>query len=678
MKQFDVQSLPHFRDPHPEEMAAHVRALLDHNRQALKALLTHLTVPTWDTLMQPLENMSDQLHQAFSPIGHLHAVMQSDTWRKTYNDLLPLITDYYTELAQNEALFKATAALAESPAFKTYSPAQRKIIENDLRDFKLAGIHLPPDKKSRLQALQQQLAKATTQFAEHVLDATQAFTLHLITEAAIEGLPEQAKILAKESAKERGLEGYLLTLDYPAYSAAMKYLMDRGLRKQLYDAYVTRASDQGPYAGKWDNSPLMAEILKIRHEIAQLVGFDNYATYSLATKMAKTPEEVLTFLHDLVVRSRPLAEKEYEEVRHEAERDGITDFSPWDMAYYSEKLQAKQFHFTQEEIRPFFPIDRVMKGLFEIVKQLYGLAIQVVPHAETWHPDVKFFAIYDREEKLRGGFYIDLYARANKREGAWMDDCIGRRRLTNDTIQHPVAFLTCNFMRPGPNQPALLTHDDVLTLFHEFGHCLHHILTQVDYLSASGINQVPWDAVEFPSQFMENYVWEKECLTQLSGHYQTGEPLPDTLYRNLLASKYFQTGLQMLRQLEFSLFDFRLHLEYSPTRTHHIQQVLDEVRKETSIAPLPAYHRFQHTFSHIFAGGYAAGYYSYKWAEVLSADAYGAFQEKGILDSAEGQAFMKNILEVGGSKDPMEAFIAFRGRKPTVDALLKSNGLEVA
>lgn len=419
----------------------------------------------------------------------------------------------------------------------------------------------------------------------------------------------------------------------------------------------------------------MDDILKIRHEIAELVGFHNYAELSLATKMAKTPKDVLNFLNDLVVRSKPIAEEEYQQVRKEAAKDGLKDVESWDLAYYSEKLQLAEFDFTQEDFRPYFPIPKVLNGLFALVNKLYGITIREQTDIETWHPQAKFYAIYDDKNELRGGFYIDLYARQQKRDGAWMDDCRTRRRTLQNELQYPVAYLTCNFMPPADNQPALLTHDDVLTLFHEFGHCLHHMLTKVDYASVAGINGVAWDAVEFPSQFMENYCWEKESLAHISGHYQTGSPLPDALYQKMIAAKHFQTGLQMVRQLEFSLFDFRLHLEYDPSKSGQVQSILNDVRKHTSVTRVPPYNRFQNSFSHIFAGGYAAGYYSYKWAEVLSADAYAQFEEKGIFDRATGRSFMENILEIGGVRDPMASFIAFRGREPKIDALLKHNGI---
>ncbi|OGT58318.1 MAG: oligopeptidase A [Gammaproteobacteria bacterium RIFCSPHIGHO2_12_FULL_42_10] len=673
MQLFDSTALPSFATIHPAEMGPLVEAQLTFNRQKLAQLLAE-PMTSVDVFLGALEEMEDALNQLWSPIQHLHSVMQSEDWRTTYNTLLPLITEYHTERSQNEMLFKAVLAIADRNDFTTCSQTQKKIIEYAIRDFKLAGIHLSPDKKMRMGALRQQLNQWTTKFSENLLDATEAFVLPVTAETMLCGLPAQTIQLAKAHAESRGLSGWALTLDYPVYSTAMKFLEDRSLRFALYVAYVTRASDQSASHRELDNSEVMAHILKVRHEIATLVGFKNYAEYSLATKMAKTPQEVLGFLRDLLVRSHALAEKEYLALQREAACDGIMQIEPWDVPYYSEKLQAKTFHITQEALRPYFPIHHVLQGLFMVANQLYGVTIAHEPNVPTWHEDVRFYVIYDETAHLRGGFYIDLYARTQKREGAWMDECRARKHILHP-LQHPVAYLTCNFMPPVGKTPALLTHDDVLTLFHEFGHCLHHLLTVIDYPSVAGINGVLWDAVEFPSQFMENYVWEEDSLKQFAAHYQTDVPLPHDLYSNLIATKNFQTGLQMVRQLELALFDFRLHFEYDSTKQDFIQNILNDVRSQTAVMPVPAFNRFQHSFAHIFAGGYAAGYYSYKWAEVLSADAYGLFKEKGLFDHATGQSLMKNVLEVGGTRDPMEAFVAFRGRKPTVDALLEQSGM---
>jgi oligopeptidase A len=672
---FTQDMLPRFSTIDPNSIEPTIRENLQTNRQKINTLLSQPKPYTWANLMQPLEALNDELNKTWSPIAHLHSVMESDALRKAYNDTLPLLTEYHTELSQNETLFAAISDVAKEPQFASLSAAQQKIIENDLRDFKLAGIHLDANKKARFAALQKELSQLTTKYAENVLDATQAWILHITDINQLEGLPKQALELAKDNAKQRQLEGYVLTLDYPSYSTAIKFLRKRSLRKLLYEAYATRASDRGPNTGKWDNTAIMDSILRVRHEMAQLVGFDTYAAYSLATKMAKTPDEVLHFLKDLLTRSRPIATEEYKEVATLAALDSITTIEVWDVPYYSEKLQEATFHFTQEDLRPYFPIDHVLDGLFSLVNKLYGITIKKEENIDVWHPHVAFYSLYDASNTLRAGFYIDLYARPHKRDGAWMDECRTRRLLDGKGIQYPVAYLTCNFMPPADNQPALLTHDDVLTLFHEFGHCLHHMLTKVDYPSVAGINGVPWDAVEFPSQFMENYCWEKESLYLIAKHYQSGAPLPDELYQKMLAAKHFQTGLQMVRQIEFALFDFRLHLEYNPDKPNQIQTILNEVRKEASVIRPPEFNRFQNSFSHIFAGGYAAGYYSYKWAEVLSSDAYAQFEEKGIFDRATGQSFMENILEIGGVRDPMDAFVSFRGREPQIDALLRQSGI---
>lgn len=671
---FPANHLPTFSAIKPEAIVPALKAQLDANRQALKTLLAQSGPFTWESLMQPLEEMSDELNKQWSPIGHLHAVMESEPLREAYNEALQLLTEYHTELSQNEALYNAIQSLTTHPEYNSLSSAQKKIIENDIRDFKLAGVHLPHDKKLQFAALQLELSKLSTTFSENILDATQSFILPITDVNELAGLPEQSLQLAKENAALRKLEGYVITLDYPSYSTAMKFLHNRDIRKKLYEAHTTRASDQGPDAGKWDNTPIMDKIMKVRHDLAQLVGFNNFAEYSLATKMAKTPQEVLGFLQDLLHRSKPIAEEEYRAICAYAAKEGISTLEAWDVAYYSEKYRVAHYDFSQEDLRPYFPSQTVLSGLFALVNKLYGITIREEKNIDVWHPHVQFFSIYDEKNNLRAGFYIDLYARAHKRDGAWMDDC-RVRRLTSHGIQIPVAYLTCNFMPPVENQPALLTHDDVVTLFHEFGHCLHHMMTKVDYASVAGINGVPWDAVEFPSQFMENYCWEKASLDLIAKHYQTGEALPTSLYEKMMRAKHFQTGLQMVRQIEFALFDFRIHLEYDANKPNFIQSTLDEVRKEAAVIQPPRFNRFQHSFSHIFAGGYAAGYYSYKWAEVLSSDAYAQFEEKGIFDHQTGLSFMENILEVGGVRDPMASFVAFRGRKPTIDALLRHSGI---
>ncbi|HEU5281581.1 MAG TPA: M3 family metallopeptidase [Gammaproteobacteria bacterium] len=671
---FPTEQLPDFQAVRPETVQANIQNQLDQNRATLKKLLAQTGPFTWDNLMQPLEDMGDALQKKWSPVSHLHAVMETDALRDAYNQTQPLLVTYGTELSQNQDLYLAIKSIADSQTFATLTPAQQKIIENELRDFKLAGVNLPADEKTKLAALEQTLSKASTTFSQHLLDATHAYHLHITNDADIAGLPEQAKQLAIENAKHRNLDGYVFTLDYPSYSTAIRFLNNRPLRETLYCAFTTRASDQGPNAGQWDNTDTMETVLKTRHAIANLVGFPNFAAYSLATKMAKKPEDVLHFLTDLLKRSKPIAEKEMAEVIALAKKDGVNDLQAWDVPYYSEKLQEATFEFTQEDLRPYFPVHKALSGMFTIIQQLYDIHIQEEPSVKTWHTDAKFFSIKDKHGAWVGGFYIDLYARPHKRDGAWMDECRVRKQV-NDDLQLPIAYLTCNFMRPINNQPALLTHDDVVTLFHEFGHCLHHLLTTVKHPSVAGINGVPWDAVEFPSQFMENFCWERASLDLIAEHFETGEPLPDHLYQKMLSAKHFQTGMQMVRQLEFSLFDFRLHLNYQPNEKNQVQRVLDETRKETAVLTTPVYNRFQHSFSHIFAGGYGAGYYSYKWAEVLSADAYAAFEEEGIFNASTGQRFKDNVLAVGGVRDPLISFKAFRGREPQIDALLRHSGI---
>ena len=673
---FQQSALPHFSQLDPTQIEPILQVMLDQNRQLINTLLATSEPYTWDNLMQPLEDMNDELSKFWSPISHMHAVMETEALRDAYNKALAILTTYHTEISQNTTLFNAIVAIADSSGFGDLHPAQRKIIENDIRNFKLSGIHLSAEKKLRFAELEQQLSQLMTTFSEHLLDATQGWTLHVTDATELEGLPALALQLAIENAKKRNVDGYVLTLDYPSYSAAIKFLKNRELRRKMYEAHATRASDAGPNAGKWDNTDIINQILAVRHEMAQLVDFANYADYSLATKMAKKSDVVLTFLHDLAAKSKPYALKELQQVTALAKTlDSIDTLEAWDVGFYSEKLQEATFNFTEEDLRPYFPIDNVLTGLFTIVNKLYGITVEENINIEAWHPDVHFFSIYDQDNHLRGGFYIDLYARAHKRDGAWMDECRVRRRLPDDQLQYPVAYLTCNFMPPLDNQGALLTHDEVITLFHEFGHCLHHMLTKVDYAGVAGINGVAWDAVEFPSQFLENFCWEKEALLLLAKHYQTGEPLPDALYQKMTNAKHFQTGLQMVRQLEFSLFDFRLHLEFDPKQKQQVQTILNEVRQETGVMKAASFNRFQHSFAHIFSGSYAAGYYSYKWAEVLSADAYAKFKENGIFDTATGLSFMQNILEVGGVRDPMASFVAFRGREPNIDALLIHSGI---
>ncbi|TDY03899.1 oligopeptidase A [Thiohalophilus thiocyanatoxydans] len=672
----EMPALPAFGRIAPEHVEPAIDTLLQQNREQLAQLLAQNEVYTWKNLIQPLEEMDDRLDRAWSPVSHMNSVVNSDALREAYNACLSKLSDYATELGQNEQLYAAYKAIADSPGYEQLEAAQKKIIDNALRDFHLSGVDLPPDKKQRYKEIQQRLSSLTTKFEENLLDATHAWYKPITDEAQLAGLPDSARAMAKQAAEEKGLDGWVFTLDFPSYYAVMTHAADRALRSEMHEAYVTRASDQGPNAGQWDNSAVMDEILALRHELAQLLGFANYAERSLATKMAESPQQVLSFLHDLARRAKPVAEQDLAELGEFArQQHGLDKLEPWDIAYYSEKLRQHKYAISQEDLKPYFPETRVIPGMFEVVKRLYGIAINEVEGVETWHPDVRFYEIRDAGGELRGQFYLDLYTRAKKRGGAWMDDCRGRLRHTGGELQTPVAYLTCNLTPPVGDQPALFTHDEVITLFHEFGHGLHHMLTRVDHIGVSGINGVAWDAVELPSQFMENWCWEREALDLIAAHYQTGEPIPDELYRKMYAAKNFQAGMLMVRQLEFSLFDFRLHLEYDPQQGGRIQTILDQVREEVSVVRPAPYNRFQHGFAHIFAGGYAAGYYSYMWAEVLSADAFSLFEENGIFDRPTGEHFLNSILEQGGTREPMDLFVNFRGREPQIEALLRHTGI---
>jgi oligopeptidase A len=667
--------LPMFSKIKPEHVVPAIDQLLSEARSSVEQHLQATQHYTWKNLIEPLEDVDDKLSKAWSPVSHMNSVVNSDELRDAYNACLPKLSAYSTEMGQNEALFKAYRFIAESDEFATLDIAQQKIIRNALRDFKLSGIDLDAEKKQRYKDISQELSSLASNYEENLLDATNAWSKLIRDEEDLAGLPESALAQAKQTAESHNEDGWMITLQFPSYISVMTYADNRELRREHYEAFATRASDQGPHAGHWDNSENMEKILALRHEKARLLGFSNYAELSLATKMAEKPNDVTDFLEDLADRSWRHARKDLAELRDFARQHyGIKDLQAWDMAYYSEKMRQHFYQLSQEEVKTYFPVTRVLPGLFAIVEKLYGLQISELTGFDSWHPDVRFFEIHDKHGQLRGQFYLDLYARAKKRGGAWMDDCVSRKRF-DDTIQTPVAYLTCNFTPPAGDTPALLTHDEVTTLFHEFGHGLHHMLTQVDHLGVSGINGVEWDAVELPSQFMENWCWEKEALALMSGHYQTGEPLPDALFDKMIAAKNFQAGMIMVRQLEFSLFDFRIHRDYDPQKGGRIYETLEQVREQVAVVRPPKFNRFAHSFSHIFAGGYAAGYYSYKWAEVLSSDAFSLFEEKGIFDPETGHAFLTNILEKGGSQNAMELFINFRGRKPTIDALLRHNGI---
>ena len=667
--------LPLFSKIKPEHIEPAITQLLEEARTVVKTHLQATTEYTWENLIEPLENAEDKLNKAWSPVSHMNAVVNTDELRLAYNACLPKLSDYSTEMGQNEQLFNAYKVIADSNEFATLDSAQKKIIQNALRDFRLSGVDLDNEKKQRYKEISQELSRLASNYEENLMDATNAWSKVIRNEQDLAGLPPSALAQAKQTAESQDQDGWMITLQFPSYQAIMTYADDRELRREHYEAYATRASDQASDNEQWDNSLLMEQILALRHEKAQLLGFNNYAELSLATKMAKQPEEVMNFLEDLADKSWRQARKDFADLQSFAKQyHDINNLQSWDLTYYSEKMRQHFYQLSQEEVKAYFPITRVLPGLFAVVEKLYGLQISEISDFDSWHPDVRFFQIHDEFGVLRGKFYFDLYARTKKRGGAWMDDCVGRKKI-NDQIQTPIAYLTCNFTPPTSTEPSLLSHDDVTTLFHEFGHGLQHMLTKIDYLGVSGINGVEWDAVELPSQFMENWCWEQEALALISGHYQTGEPLTDTLFNKMLAAKNFQAGMMTVRQLEFSLFDFRIHKDYDPEKGARIYPILEQVRAQVAVINPPKFNRFAHSFSHIFAGGYAAGYYSYKWAEVLSSDAFSLFEEKGIFNQETGKLFLTTILETGGSEDAMALFIKFRGRKPTIDALLKHNGI---
>ncbi|WP_148874137.1 oligopeptidase A [Serratia marcescens] len=670
-------SLPPFSAIRPEDIVPAVQSALADCRAAVERVVAQPGPFTWDNLCQPLAESDDRLSRIWSPIGHLNSVKNSPALRAAYEQALPLLSEYGTWVGQHEGLYQAYRSLKEGAAFETLSVPQRKAVDNALRDFELSGIGLSADKQQRYGEIVARLSELGSTYSNNVLDATMGWSKLITDEAELSGLPESALAQAQAMAQAKEQDGWLLTLDMPSYLPVLTYADNRALREEMYRAFATRASDQGPNAGKWDNSEVMAETLALRHELAQLLGFDTYADKSLATKMAESPEQVIGFLSDLAKRARPQAEQELAQLRAFAKQHyGVDELDAWDITYYGEKQKQHLFSISDEQLRPYFPEQRVVEGLFDVVKRIYGITAKERKDVDTWHPDVRFFDLFDADGELRGSFYLDLYARENKRGGAWMDDCVGSLRKADGTLQKPVAYLTCNFNRPLGDQPALFTHNEVTTLFHEFGHGLHHMLTQIDTAGVSGINGVPWDAVELPSQFMENWCWEPEALAFISGHYQSGEPLPKAMLDKLLAAKNYQAALFILRQLEFGLFDFRMHFEYSPEKGAQILPTLAEVKKMVAVVPSPSWGRFPHAFSHIFAGGYAAGYYSYLWAEVLSADAYSRFEEEGIFNAETGKSFLDNILSRGGSEEPMTLFKRFRGREPQLDAMLRHYGIK--
>lgn len=668
--------LPPFSEIKAEHIKPAIESLIGQCRDKIEEVLSRPT-QDWQSLVVEIDQVNDTFSRAWSPVSHLNSVLSSDEWRDAYESCLPLLSEYSTWVGQHKGLYQAYYDYAQSEPFQQLTDAQKKVINNALRDFKLSGIDLPKEQQVRYGEIQAKLSELSSTFSNNVLDATHAFQKLITDETELAGLPESAIAAAKQMAEAKELDGWLFTLDFPSYLPVMTYSENAALREELYTAFATRASDQGPNAGEFDNSDIIDEIMALRHELAQLLGFSSYAESSLATKMAENTGQVLDFLQQLAEKSHPQALQEVEELRQFAHQEyGVDQLNPWDYGFYGEKLKQAKYAISDEELRPYFPEDKALNGLFTVVNRLFGVKVQEVKSGvDKWHKDVKYFDILDANDQYRGSFYLDLYAREKKRGGAWMDDCRGRVRWSQDNLQTPVAYLTCNFNQPIGDKPALFTHDEVVTLFHEFGHGIHHMLTQVDEAAVSGINGVAWDAVELPSQFLENWCWEEDALAFISGHYETGEPLPKEMLDKMLAAKNFQSAMQMVRQLEFSLFDFRIHAEYDPAKGSQIQAILNDVRRSVAVVQPPAFNRFQHGFGHIFAGGYAAGYYSYKWAEVLSADAFGRFEEDGIFNPQTGQLFLTNILEKGGSAEPMELFKAFRGREPEIDALLRHSGI---
>jgi oligopeptidase A len=663
------QGLPRFSEILPEHIEPALDATLKRNREELEHILAQSETPSLDNAISPLEEMHDRLHRTWSPVSHLQMVASSDELRDAYNSCLPKLSRYATEMAQDERLYKLYKHVDENLDASADKDIN-SLLKHALRDFKLAGVNLPADKKIKFQEVMEELSQVQAKFEQNLIDSMEAWVRHETDEKLLSGIPDAVLTAARTGAEEQNLEGWLLRLDQPTYVAVITHADNSGLRKDFYTAWVTRASAQGAEDGEFDNSPLMDDILRLRHEAATLVGFNNFADYALASRMAASVDEVADFLLHLAEVSRPAAEEEFAGLQAWAGQK----LDAWDVGYYSEKLRMERFSISDEELRPYFPLQRVMDGLFNVLRQLYGINIRERDNVDCWQSAVRYYALVNDQDEEIGGFFVDLYSRPNKRSGAWMDECLLRKRSAAG-IQTPVAHLVCNFTSPASDTPALLSHDEVLTVFHEFGHCLHHLLTRVEYPSISGINGVPWDAVELPSQFMENFAWDPEVVRDMSGHFETGESLPEALLTKLEASRIFQSGLAMMRQVEFSLFDLRIHAEYDPQQGSRIYPMLEEVRARVAVIPTPDFSRFANSFTHVFGGGYAAGYYSYKWAEVLAADAFSAFQEEGLFDQSVAQRFRETILEVGGSADIAEAFEAFRGRAPKIEPLLEQAGI---
>ena len=667
----DTSALPRFGEVEPADAAPAMTELIARHRQKLAALLADPHIDRFDALIPPLEEMSHELSRVWSPIGHLHAVLGDAGWRDAFNECLKMVTEHHTEVSQNTALQQAFERVAGT--LPDDAPAARiKLVEHALRDFRLAGVALPDEQKAEFREIRQSLAVAQAEFEQNVQDSTDSWHLHIAEEARLAGLPEQIVTRARADAAEAGLDGWYFNLDFPTYHAILMHADDRELRQTFYGAWATRASERADDPS-WDNAANIENILGLRHRLAKLTGFGNYAEYSLATKMAPGTDEVLEFLYELAERTRDAAKRELTDLEALADEP----LAAWDVTYYLEKLKHARYTVSDDVLRQYFPVDRVRDGMFALAGKLYNVELAPVGSVSGWHDTVSYYEVRTAAGEPIGGFYTDLYARAGKRAGAWIDECIVRKNLTGETVL-PVGYLVCNFAPPDDKGVSLLTHSDVVTLFHEFGHMLHHLLTRVDYPSIAGINGVPWDAVELPSQFMENFAWSYDVLSEASGHHTTGEPLPPALFEKLSRSRYCGAALAMLRQIEFALYDFRIHADFDPERGARTLAVLDEVRNDVAVVPQAEYNRFPMSFSHIFSGGYAAGYYSYKWAEVLAADAFSAFEERGIFDSDTAARFRAEILEIGGSRDIMQAFVAFRGRKPKLDALLKQSGIGMA
>ncbi|MGN6237073.1 M3 family metallopeptidase [Dyella sp.] len=672
--------LPAFSAIRPEHVGPAIDQLLSDYRTAIAAMTAPDAPRDFDTVMLGQERLEQRVARAWAPVGHLHSVADTLALREAYGPAEEKLTDHALELGQNRDLYAAVQALADAPDFAALPRAERSLVEHALRDFRLSGVALEEPSRGRFREIGVALSKLSTEFSNAVLDATDAWHEHITDERDLAGVPESGRAVLRQYAKEQELEGFLVTLKQPSVQAVLTYADKRDLRERVYWAYQTRASDQGPHAGKYDNSARIEQIMALRHEAAQLLGFANAAEESLATKMASSPDEVLAFLRDLAARAKPVAKRELDALRSFAsEQLKLDNLEPWDITYAAEKLRQQQYALDEEQLKPYFPLPAVIDGLWAITRKLYGITLTARDDIDVWHPDVRYYDVADATGRVFAGAYVDLYARSGKRGGAWMDVC--RARFDDgDTRQLPVAFLTCNFAPPTEGKPALLTHDDVLTMFHEFGHGLHHLLTEVNLPSIGGIDGVEWDAVELPSQFMENFGWNREALDLFARHWQTGERLPEELFQRMLAARHFHAGLFLVRQLEFALFDFLLHRDYDPTQGARPMAVLEQVRKEVAVLHPPAWQRFPHAFSHIFAGGYAAGYYSYLWAELLSADAFGAFEESAtrsgsVIDPATGARFRQEVLAVGASRPALESFVAFRGRKPEPEALLRSHGL---